>query len=131
MLGNQFLTMSKQRKFSLRERRKSFQYAIDGMVAFFRTENNAWLHLFGTVIVILLAAWVKVSRMETVFLVIVTGLVWVAELFNTAIEKIVDIISPDHHPRAKYIKDVAAGAVLVMAITALITGGIIFIPKIL
>jgi diacylglycerol kinase (ATP) len=130
MRVSQFLTMSKQLKFSWSDRRKSFRYAIEGIGAFFRTEHNAWLHLAGTVIVILLAAWLKVSPLEAGFLVIVTGLVWVAELFNTAIEKTVDMISPDRNPRAKYIKDVAAGAVLVMAITALICGAIIFIPKI-
>ena len=58
------------------------------------------------------------------------GFVWSAEIFNTAIESMMDHLSPEKHPRVKYIKDLAAGAVLVAAITAIIAGLIIFIPKI-
>ncbi len=67
--------------------------------------------------------------MESSILVVVTGFVWAAEIFNTAIEKIMDYISIDREPEIKFIKDVAAAAVLVAAITAFITGCIIFIPK--
>jgi diacylglycerol kinase (ATP) len=62
-------------------------------------------------------------------LVIVIGLVWVAEIFNTAIEKIMDLISPSYHPEVKLIKDLAAAAVLTTAFIAVIAGAIIFIPK--
>jgi len=76
-----------------------------------------------------LALYCKLSPNEIVFLVLVTGFVWVAELFNTAIERIMDFISGESHPGIKLIKDLAAGAVLLSAVTAFITGAIIFIPK--
>ena len=63
-------------------------------------------------------------------LIIVIGFVWVAEFFNTAIERIMDFISPGQHPEVRFIKDMSAGAVLLAALTAAITGGIIFIPEI-
>jgi len=65
------------------------------------------------------------------FIVIAIGLVWVAELFNTAIEKLCDMVCPEQHPQIKFIKDVSAAAVLVTAIIAMITGCIIFIPAML
>jgi len=76
-----------------------------------------------------LALYFKLSSNEIICLVIVTGLVWVAELFNTAIERIMDFVSGQRHPGIKIIKDLAAGAVLLSAVTAFITGAIIFIPK--
>jgi diacylglycerol kinase (ATP) len=68
--------------------------------------------------------------MEIIALVFAVGFVWVAEMFNTCIEHIMDFISTEKKPAIKFIKDLSAGAVLVAAITALITGSIIFIPKI-
>jgi len=70
-----------------------------------------------------------VSHNEIISLIIVTGFVWVAEIFNTAIEKIMDFIAPGYHPEVKRIKDLAAAAVLVAAFIALVTGALIFIPK--
>ncbi|MBO9658929.1 MAG: diacylglycerol kinase family protein, partial [Chitinophagaceae bacterium] len=68
---------------------------------------------------------------ELIALVIVTGLVWAAEIMNTAVEHLVDFVSPGFHQKAGLIKDLSAGAVLVLSVTALITGLIIFIPKII
>ena len=117
-------------KFSLRKRSESFGYAFAGIVRFFRTEHNAWLHLVATLGVIVLGIVYHVTPIETAFLVFAIGFVWVAELFNTCIEKIMDFISTEKHPTIKIIKDMAAGAVLLAAITALIIGFAIFIPKI-
>ena len=69
--------------------------------------------------------------MELLALVIVTGGVWITELINTAIEHIMDMISPEKHPEVKYIKDLAAAAVLMAAIVALTTGSIVLLPKII
>ncbi len=71
-----------------------------------------------------------VSAREAIELLIVTGLVWVAEMINTCIEKLADFITTQKHPQLAYVKDVAAGSVLVAAIVACITGLIIFLPKI-
>lgn len=117
-------------KFSFRKRSQSFGYAFAGVARFFRTEHNAWLHLAGTAVVIVLSVVCRVTAMETAVLVFAVGFVWVAELFNTCIEKIMDFISTERHPKIQLIKDMSAGAVLLAAITALIIGLAIFIPKI-
>jgi len=119
----------KQLQFSLKSRVASFGFAFEGLFSFFRNETNAWIHLAATVVMAALALYCKLSPNEIVFLVLVTGFVWVAELFNTAIERIMDFISGESHPGIKLIKDLAAGAVLLSAVTAFITGAIIFIPK--
>ena len=122
---------SKRHSFSIGARLKSFRYAFDGMRQFFGQQHNAILHAIATVIVIALCIVLKLRATEWLFITVVTGLVWMAELFNTAIEKLCDLVSPGFNPKVKFIKDVAAAAVLVSAITAAITGLIIFIPKLL
>ena len=118
-------------RFSIRARIKSFQYAFEGLKAFFGEQHNALVHAAATGIVILLCVVVKLHGTELLFIVLVTGLVWIAELFNTAIEKLCDLVSPGFNPRVKFIKDVAAAAVLVSALVAVITAFIIFIPRLL
>jgi len=123
------LNKMKTRVFSFRERAKSFRFAFNGVKMFFREEHNARIHVAAT-IAVLAAAWlVDLSYREIISLIIVTGFVWAAEIFNTAIEKIMDHVSPDHRPEVKLIKDISAAAVLVAALTAFFTGAIIFIPK--
>ncbi len=122
--------MKKDKSFSITARTQSFGYAINGIIAFFKQEHNAWLHGAATIMVIVLAFVFPVSKMEAVALALAVGFVWTAEIFNTAIEKIMDFISLEKNPAIKYIKDLAAGAVLVAAMAALVTGLIIFIPKI-
>lgn len=115
--------------FSIRARAKSFQYAWEGIIVFVRREHNAWLHCIATVAVVVLAFVVDLTKTEIMALVFAVGFVWVAEMFNTCIERTMDFISTERKPEIKFIKDLSAGAVLVAAITALITGSIIFIPK--
>lgn len=119
----------KSQEFSMRARVKSFRFAIDGIAAFFQREHNAWLHMMATVAVFTLAVLVPVTKTELLALVFAIGLVWVAEMFNTCIERVMDFVSQHNHPQIKFIKDLAAGAVLIAAITAFITAGIVFIPK--
>ena len=116
-------------RFSIKARGKSFKYAFEGIEIFFRSQHNAFLHLLATIIVILMAIVFNVSKIEMAILLLAAGFVWTAELFNTAIEKIMDFISKERHPEIKFIKDISAAAVLISAIVALITGAIIFIPK--
>jgi len=116
-------------QFSIRARARSFKYAFDGLRAIFRRDHNIILHLVATIAVIVLSIWIKVTTAEALVLVFAIGFVWVAELFNTAIEKIMDLISLQKHPQIKFIKDVSAAAVLIASITAAIAGFIIFIPK--
>ena len=107
----------------------SFRFAINGVKKFFREEHNARIHFAATVAVFIIASLLPLSSNEVITLVIVTGFVWAAEIFNTAIEKLMDHISPEYHPSVKIIKDMAAAAVLIAAATALICAAIIFIPK--
>jgi len=119
----------KQQQFSLQSRLSSFGYAFNGLHAFLKQEPNARIHLVSTVMVFIAAIYFQVSRNEVIALIIVTGFVWVAEIFNTAIEKIMDFISIEKNSSIKFIKDLAACGVLLSAITAMVAGAIIFIPK--
>ncbi len=117
-------------KFSIKARIKSFEYAFAGIKSFFYSQHNAWIHLLATAVVLFLAIVFHVSNAEAMALTGAVGFVWVSELFNTAIEKIMDFISVERNPKIKLIKDISAAAVLVAAITALVVGCIVFIPKI-
>jgi diacylglycerol kinase len=108
----------------------SFKYAIQGIIVVFRTEQNAWIHLLAAIAVVILGFIYDLSPGDWIAISIVIGLVFAAELFNTAIEILVNKISPEHDPKIGMVKDLSAGAVLITAIAALITGLIIFIPKI-
>lgn len=118
-------------KFSVKKRAKSLGFAFNGLHHFFSTQHNALLHAAATVLVIALAIIIQLPLSKLLFVVIAIGLVWMAELFNTAIEQLCDMVCPQQHPTIKFIKDVSAAAVLVTAITALVTACIIFIPALL
>ncbi|MHA4807834.1 diacylglycerol kinase family protein [Flavitalea flava] len=119
----------KQQKFSINSRAKSFTYAGAGIVQFLRMEHNAWIHLAATILVAIAAWFFKVTGLEAIALVFAVGLVWVTEMLNTCLEKMADLITAEERPEIKFIKDLAAGAVLVAAITSVIIGLIIFIPR--
>jgi len=121
----------KQSSLTIKSRALSICYAAKGIRQFFQKEANARIHLAATAAVLTGIFYFHINGAELLALVIVTGMVWGAEIMNTAIEYLVDLVHPGYHPRAGLIKDLAAGAVLVTSITALITGCIIFLPKIL
>lgn len=120
-----------QKKFSLTRQIKNFNYAFAGIKNLIISEHNARIHLIATITIIILSFTLQISKTEWLAIFFVTGLVWVTEMINTCIEKIMDFISTEKKPAIAFIKDVSAGAVLVAAFTALITGLLIFIPKIL
>jgi len=120
----------KTHEFSIKARLRSFQFAWQGIVAFFFREHNAWLHFMATVSVFTLALLAGITQTEMFALVLSIGFVWAAEMFNTCIEHIMDFVTVEKHREIKFIKDCAAGAVLVAAVTALISGAIIFVPKV-
>ena len=119
----------KSQVFSVRARLRSFRFAMEGISSFFLREHNAWLHFMATVVVFILAALVGVTKTELLALVFAIGFVWVAEMFNTCIERVMDFVSVKQDAEIKFIKDLAAGAVLTAAVTALIVGLVVFIPK--
>jgi diacylglycerol kinase (ATP) len=110
---------------------KGFIYAGRGILLLIGTQRNARFHLFAAFFVILAGIWFDISRAEWLFILITIGFVFFAEAVNTAIEKIVDRLMPEKHPVAAKAKDLAAGGVLIAAITALIIGILIFGPRIL
>lgn len=112
----------------LRKRINSFGYAFKGIASLLKKEHNAWIHCIAIVVVTLAGLHFGITRTEWCIVCLCFGMVLAAEGFNTAIERLVDLVSPDFHPVAGDVKDVAAGAVLICAIAAAIIGLIIFIP---
>lgn len=110
------------------KRLKSFVYAWKGIDSFLRKEHNAWIHCTAVVVVTVAGFAFGISRMEWVAVIGCFGMVLTAEAFNTAIERLVNLVSPDYHPIAGDVKDVAAGAVLICAVAAAVIGVIIFSP---
>ena len=109
-------------------RAASFRYAFSGIGYLLRTQPNARIHAAITIAVLILGAWLNLTCTAWAILTLATGLVWMAESFNTALEAIIDLASPDLHPLAKIGKDVSAAAVLITAITAVIVGAFILGP---
>lgn len=107
---------------------KSFSYAIQGIVTAM-SEQNFRFHLLSTVIVVIAGFLTGLSITEWMIIVLVITLVIGAEMFNTAIERVVNLVSPDYHPLAKQAKDIAAASVLVFAACSVIIGILIFLPK--
>ncbi len=92
------------------------------------TQKNAWIHSVASLLVILLAIWLQLSIQSWSILLLAIGLVWMAEFFNTALEALIDLASPQIHPLAKIGKDVGAAAVLVSAFFAALIGFLIMGP---
>jgi len=123
--------MKSDRPFSIQARLKSFVYAFEGVMFFIRFEAQATMHLIAIVAVLGAGYWFKISSMEWIAVVFAIGIVISAEMLNTAIEKLTDMVSPQINEQAKIVKDLAAGAVLIASLTAFIIGLIVFLPKIL
>lgn len=131
MITKEKLFDSNSPSFSWKARLKSFAYAAEGIVSFFRSEHNAQIHLASTALVLVLSVTLGIDKSEAIAVVFAVALVWITEMINTAIEKAMDLISTEIHPQIKLIKDIAAGAVLIASIAAAITGCIVFIPKLI
>ncbi len=113
----------------IKSRIRSFGYAINGIFFLFRTQANAQIHLLAVVLITALGLWLGLSGTEWCLITLCMGLVIALEAVNTAIEQVVDLASPEHHPLAGKAKDVAAGAVLLSVIFCAVVWGIIFLPK--
>ncbi len=108
---------------------ESFNYAINGILYGIKTQRNLKIHCTLGFAALLLSLFYDLTKIEILILVFTISLVIMAELFNTAIEKVVDMIVDTYHPLAKIAKDVAAGAVLVSAFNAFIVGYVLFFNK--
>jgi diacylglycerol kinase len=102
--------------------------AIDGIIFLFKTERNAVIHLFITLLVIVAGIFLDITKIEWVAILLCIGGVFVSEGINTAIEQLGNAITKSHNQSVKRAKDVAAGAVLIAAVISAITGIIIFTP---
>jgi diacylglycerol kinase len=120
-----------QEAFSIVKRAKSFTHAWRGLKIIMRTQHNAWLHVLAALLAILFGCYFAIEVTEWLALILSIGLVLVAEAINTALEFDIDLTSPDYHPFARDTKDVAAGAVLIAALTALTVGLMIFLPRVI
>lgn len=109
----------------------SFKYAIEGLISSFKTERNMKIHILAMIITVILGFILKLDVIEWCICIIAIVLVISAELLNTAIETIVDMISLEKSEKAKLAKDISAGAVLTFAIGAVVVGIIILVPKII
>lgn len=109
----------------------SFRNAFAGLAHALRSQRNLRIHLTITVSVGVVGAWLGLSSFEWAALALATGIVWVAELVNTALEAIVDLASPEQRPLARVAKDVSAGAVLAAALTAAAVGLLVMGPPLL
>ena len=109
----------------------SFKYAFSGLLYVIISQRNAWIHATITLLVVILAAVLKLTLQDWGILLLAIGLVWTAEIFNTALEALVDLVSPQPHPLAKIVKDTSAAAVLVSAIISILIGLLILLPPLI
>ncbi len=119
------------KKITLAGRWRSIQHAFAGILHALRHEPNVRIHLMATLLLVVAMIFIPLNTLEIALLLIITATIWAAELFNTSIETIMDHLSPEKQPAVKHIKDMAAGAVLVLSIAAFLIALIIFIPKII
>ncbi|MEK6257296.1 MAG: diacylglycerol kinase family protein [Planctomycetota bacterium] len=107
---------------------RSVAHAWSGLVYMFLTQRNARLHFIGALAAIALATWLRVDSARWAILLLTIGAVCAGETINTTVEALVDLLSPEWHERAKVAKDVSAGAVLLLAVTAIAVGLIVLGP---
>ena len=110
---------------------ESFNYAIEGLTSALQNEKHMKFHILSAILIVILAILTNASKVEILLVSISVAFVIITELINTAVEALVDLISPERHPLAKLAKDVAAGAVLVAAINAICVGYLLFYDKLL
>ncbi|WP_268124078.1 diacylglycerol kinase family protein [Roseivirga pacifica] len=114
-------------KHNLNELQK-FKVALKGLMLATKSEAHFRFHILAALIIITAGWLMRVSKTDWLWLIAAIGFVLIAELFNTAIEHLVDLVSPEKHPLAGKIKDISAGAVLMASITAAVIGLVILWP---
>ena len=116
---------------TLKKRIDSFRFAFKGLADLFISQPNARIHGVATIIALILGGILGLSKIEWCLIILCIFAVLAAEAFNTALEYLTDLVSPEYHVLAGKTKDVAAAGVLLTAFGALIIGIIIYLPKIL
>jgi diacylglycerol kinase len=110
---------------------KSFSYASSGLIFCFKTQQNFRINLLAAIIAVIAGICLHINQLQWIAVTICISAVLAAELMNTAVEKICGHVNPSYHPQIKIIKDMAAGAVLIIALMSMVTGLLIFIPALL
>jgi len=110
---------------------RSFGYAFKGLAYATKSQLNFRIHLFASVIAIALGFTLNIATTEWLWIALSIAIVLLTELTNTGIETLTDLVSPDYNEKAGHVKDICAGAVVVAACFALITGIVIFLPKLI
>lgn len=106
---------------------ESFNYAIEGFLYTLKTQKNMRLHFLAAIIVLLLGFYYNFTKIELILLLLTISFVLIAEMFNTGVELIIDLITDEFHPLARIIKDITAGAVLVASINAVFVAYLLFL----
>jgi diacylglycerol kinase (ATP) len=119
------------RPAALRAFLQGFAHAFRGIVFALRTQRNLRVHALATLSVIVLGFVLQIERWEWCAILISCGVVWAAELLNTAIECLADRVSMEREDAIRVVKDAAAGAVLAASLAAAVVGAIIFLPRLL
>ncbi|MBC8529953.1 diacylglycerol kinase [Christensenellaceae bacterium NSJ-44] len=114
----------------LKKQFRNFNYAIAGLVYCVRTQRSMRIHFILAIMAVIAGIVLRISRVQMVLLMLTIALVVFAEMINTAIEGVVDMVTKEYHPLAEMVKDVAAGAVLVTAVVAIGVGYLIFFERI-
>jgi diacylglycerol kinase (ATP) len=118
-------------QFKISDRVRSFRFAGQGVWWTLRTQHNAWIHATATILALLAGLLLHIGRIEWCLVIFACAAVWGAEMVNTAIEHLGDVISKDFHPGIGRAKDAAAGAVLIAAGAAVVVGILVFGPHLL
>ena len=118
-------------KFKLSDRLRSVRFALSGLRTLLIQEHNARIHFAATLVVVAAGFALGFSREEWVWTMIAAALVWLAEAFNTAVERLGDAVTTEHHPQIGLAKDMAAAGVLVASICAALIGVMIFVPHLM
>jgi diacylglycerol kinase len=123
--------LMKSNKFSVKARLESFRFALSGFRSLFKNEHNSRIHILAATVAAALGIILKLNLPEWSALIIVIGMVFIAELFNSSLESLADRVDPELNELIRRAKDYSAAAVLTAAIVAIIVGSLIFIPKLL
>jgi diacylglycerol kinase len=121
----------KKEGFHPRHRLKSMSNAVRGLKIMFGSQYNIWIQTVFLAVVVLAGIFFGITVFEWILIIFASGLVFVAEAINTAIEIDINLTSPEYHPYARDTKDVAAGAVLIASMVAFAIGVVIFLPRIM
>lgn len=118
------------KKFNINDRLKSFGNAFSGLAALLKYEHNARIHLFILALVIVAGFVLRISAIDWIAIVFASGLVFVSECINTAVENLSDVVSHEQNEKIKRVKDLTAAGVLISAIVSILIGIIVFFPEI-